>query len=239
MRKKSIVALAGMLVMVFTLYGCWGGKTVTRNIRVIAKAEVGGKMVEGSAVMGLRWQAGSNGRMYKKSNVDAVILKLDGRGTVYVTHSYLTDDGESNRGYWPIQVLRSFGIRGNGQKSDFPKLRSLKGRHPVKPLVGSPKTLPVMVSFSDEAKRETMIEVKPVDFPRVFGSDVRFVGLWFEFTDDPETGLMAGRLPVMLKANESYRKKFPIKDRNGNLIPSREWALPQKIGKYSFFERNF
>ncbi len=240
MRKKLIVALAGMLVMAFTLYSCWGGNTVTRNIRVIVQAEVDGKIVEGSAVMGLRWQAGGNGRMYVKQNIEAVTLKLDGRGTVYVTHSYISHDGGSNRGYWAGLVLKTLGMKGNGRLSDFPKLRSAQGRYPVKPLIGNPKTLPVMVSFKDETKRETMFEVRPSDFPKMFDSDVRFLGLWFEFTEDGSTDSgLRNRLPVMWKANPSYHETFPIRKANGDLIAGRDMALPQKIGKYSFFERNF
>ncbi|MCP4083117.1 MAG: hypothetical protein GY743_23090, partial [Planctomycetaceae bacterium] len=211
MRKKAIVALAGMLVMVFTLYGCWGGKTVTRNIRVIAKAEVGGKMVEGSAVMGLRWQAGDRGRMYISTNTEAVILDLDGRGTVYVLNVYMSPNGSPNIGYWQHQVLGTFGMKGNGKLEDFPRLRSAQGRYPVEPLVSIPPQLPLMVAFRDETKRETMFEVKPGDFAGVFGSDVRFAGLWFEFTDDsPTDSGLRNRLSVMWKANPGFRETFPL-----------------------------
>ncbi len=222
------------------LSGCFFPDSVTRNIRVIAQAEVDGKIVEGSAVMGLRWQAGDKGRMYIKTNTEAVILDLDGRGTVYVLNAAIGSNGLSNLGYWPYLVIRTFGMQGNGQLKDFPKLRSLEGRHPVKPIIGNPRTLPLMVTFKDETKRETMFEVKPGDFPRIFGSNVRFVGLWFEFTDDPVTESIAKRLPLMMgKANPSYRETFPLRDKNGKLIPARNKAFPQKLGKTAFIKRAY
>ena len=190
----GLVLAASLLV----LQGCsLFPESVTRYIRVIAQVEVGGKIVEGSTVMGLRWKAGDNGRMYIERSTEAVIVDLGGRGTVYVLDAYMTSNGLSNGGYWPKLLLRTFDIPGQGTLKDFPVLRSAKGRHQVRPIFGRPKTLPLMVSFRDESKRETMFEVKPEDFPKVLGSDVRFIGLWFEFTDRPVTVAIAKRLPVM------------------------------------------
>lgn len=238
--KKIIIFkaffLAGLTLLVS---GCFSPESVTRNIRVIAQAEVDGEIVEGSAVMGLRWEAGSNGRMYNKNNVEAVILELGKGKTVYITHSYISLDGTSNSGYWMPLVLKTFGMSGNGKLSDLPKLSSLEGRYPVKPLVGSRKKLPVMVSFSDEKKRETMFQVEPHEFSKVFGDNVRFLGLWFEFTEDLETELIIERLPVMFEVNESYHKAFPKRDKNGNLIPTRDAPLPRKLGKISFYQRSY
>ena len=239
MNIKLIAGVVAILVAGVAVYSWWSPNTVTRNIRVIAKAEVDGKIVEGSAVMGLRWQAGDKGRMYIKTNTEAVILDLDGRGTVYVLNVYMSPNGLSNIGYWQHQVLGTFGMKGNGQLTDFTKLKSVQGRYQVKPLVGSPPQLPLMVAFKDETKRETMFEVKPRDFSKVFGSDVRFAGLWFEFTDDPETDSIVGRLPVMTKVNKSFMAAFPSRDANGNLIPAAKWAFPEKLGKTAFFKRAY
>ncbi|MCP4082995.1 MAG: hypothetical protein GY743_22445 [Planctomycetaceae bacterium] len=240
MRKKSIAALAGMLVMVFALYGCWGGKTVTRNIRVIVQAEVDGKIVEGSAIMGLRWQAGGNGRMYVKQNIEAVTLDLNDRSTVYVVSARIGSDNRSHTGYWPSLILRTFDLKGQGRLKDFPTLRSLQGRYPVKPVVGSPKSLPLIISFKDEAKRETMFEVKPDDFPKYFGSDVRYVGMWFEFTEDsPTDSGLRNRLSVMWKANPGFRETFPLRNANGDLIPGVDRAFQEKVGKTAFYKKEF
>ncbi|MCP4074470.1 MAG: hypothetical protein GY742_22530, partial [Hyphomicrobiales bacterium] len=193
-----------------------------------------------SAVMGLRWQASDRGRMYISTNTEAVILDLDGRGTVYVLNARMGNNNRAYISYWPYLILRTFGMKGNGKLKDFPRLRSAQGRYPVEPLVGGPPQLPLMVAFRDETKRETMFEIKPGDFAGVFGSDVRFAGLWFEFTDDPVTNAIIERLPLMMgKVNPSYRKAFPLRDRNGKLIPAVDHAFPQKLGKPAFFRRDY
>lgn len=236
---KTITGFMAMALIAVGLSGCFFPESVTRNIRVIAQAEVDGKIVEGSAVMGLRWQAGDNGRMYIKTNTDAVILDLDDRGAVYILDGYMTDNNLSNFGYWPLLVMRTFGIKANGSLEDFPTLRSAQGRYPVKPLIGRPKTLPLMITFKDEAKLETMFEVKPEDFSKVLGSGVRFAGLWFEFTNDPVTEVIGHRLPIVVKPNDSYWTAFPKKDDQGNCIPSAKKAFPYKIGKSGFMHRGF
>jgi len=72
-RSALALALGGTAAL---LSGCWSPDLVTRNIRVIVQAEVAGKVVEGSTVMSLRWQAGDNTRMYIASNAEAVVLEL-------------------------------------------------------------------------------------------------------------------------------------------------------------------
>ena len=166
-RFSRLVRMCLLMVAGVMLTGCFFPETVTRNIRVIVQAKVDGKIVEGSSVMGLRWQAGDIGRMYIKQNIEAVTLELPSRGTVYVTHVFLSSDGRANLGYWAYQLMEMFGIKGNGQLKDFPTLRKASGRYPVEPLVGPLREMPVMVSFKDETKRETMFRVKPEDFPKV------------------------------------------------------------------------
>ncbi len=240
-RITTIIAgFVALAMMAVGLSGCFSNKSVTRNIRVIAQAEVNGKIVEGSAVMGLRWQSGDKGRMYIRTNTEAVILDLGSRGTVYVLNATIGSNGLSNSSYWPYLVNRTLGMRGNGRLKDFPKLRSAQGRYPVKLHKGKVNQLPLMVTFKDESKRETIFEVKPEKFSRVFGSGVRFVGLWFEFTDDPVTDAMVGRLPVvMVKVNPSFGGRFPIRDKYGKLISAVNKAFPQKIGKPAFFKRAY
>ncbi len=232
-----------MLCAVLALAGCSSSEnTVTRNIRVIAQAEVNGKIVEGSAVMGTRWTSDGkkHGRMYIKTNAEAVALELPNLGTVYIINAYMTDNRRTNGNYWAFQILDSFGMKANGKLGDFPKLRALEGRYPVRPIGGNAKLLPLMVAFRDEAKRETLFEVKPADFPRLFGSNVRFKGMWFEFTDDaPTDSGFRDRLPVMWKANPSYRETFPLRDASGKLIPGVDKGFPQKVAPGDFYRRGY
>lgn len=222
----------------FALVGCISPKSVTRNIRVIAQAEVAGKVVEGSAVMSLRWKAGDGTKMYNSSNAEAVVLDLDGRGTVYVLNAWGQVNGSINIGYWHSLVRKTFGIKGNGKLSDFPKIEALQGRYAVRPIVGDGR-LPIMASFTDEAKFETAFEVKPDDFPTLFGEDVRFLGMWFELTDDPETSIIPERLPIAVKLNASFWDAFPKRGADGKLISGKDYAFPQKMGPTPFFYRGF
>lgn len=238
--RRRILATTISILAALTLSSCWFEReTVTRNIRVIIQAKVAGKIVEGSAVMGIRWVPGDYGRMYIRSNIEAVILDLPEYGTVYLLDAFMSDNGQSNGGYWALQLLRSFGIEGNGRLEDFPKLRTLTGRHPVKPIVGRPPTLPVIVSFRDESKLETMFEVRPGDFQEHFGSDVRYHGMWFEFTDDMPTNFLPARLPVALKPNESFYSAFSKTDSEGNLLPSKDYAFSQKLSGTIFYRKGY
>lgn len=242
MKMRWFFGLIGALVTVI-LSGCSFDDTVVRNIRIIVQAEVDGEIVEGSAVMGIRWKSGRAGAMHVRTNTEAVILELKNRGTVYVTDVYMSPNGTTNRSYWPLLIVKYFGLdtrHAYSTEEELPKIRSLEGRYPVKPLVGPLREMPVMVSFRDEAKRETMFRVKPGDFSRVFGSGVHYVGMWFEFTDDePTDSGLRKRLPILWNANPSYRKTFPLRKANGDLFAGVEKALPQKIGNTSFFQRRY
>ncbi len=239
--RRRILATSIAILAALTLSSCWFEReTVTRNIRVIIQAEVAGKIVEGSAVMGIRWVPGDNGRMYIRSNIEAVILNLPERGTVYVLNAWIGSDGRQSGGYWPAQVKETFGVKANGHLRDFPMLRELKGKYQVMAHPGGPSNLPVMVSFRDEARRETMFHVKPEDFSTVFGNDVRFLGMWFEFTNEEPTTAIVGRLPIMMgRANSSYREFFPLRGDDGNLISFANKAFPQRFGKSVFYFRGY
>lgn len=227
------------LVLFLLLAGCFSPDSVTRNIRVTAQAEVDGNIVEGSAVMGVRWQAGSNGRVYRSSNIEAVTLELKGIATVYVTQSYLSNDGTTNRGYWTSYIPNALGINRSVREEDFELLKKASGKYRVLASKSKTNLLPLMVAFKDEKKRETMFRVEASKFPELFGRNVKFLGLWFEFTDVDETKLIRNRLPVMFEPNETFKGSFPHRDADGKLIPGRKKALPQKIGTTAFFEKDF
>lgn len=240
MPGRRVVLVSGVVGMSVLLSGCWlFPETVTRQIRVVAQAEIAGTVVEGSAVIGMRWVPGDQGRMYIKSNVDSIVLDLPGRGTVYVLNAWMAPPGMVNGGYWPLHVLRHFGMQANGHRDDFPTLRKLRGRYQVDPFEEGLKGLPVMVAFTDETRRETMFHVHPNRFADHFGADVRFVSLWFEFTQDEPTDILPQRLPVAIVPNESFYSAFPLRDANGDLIPLRDYAFPQKFPKSVFYDREY
>jgi len=239
--KLKFVFLAALALL---LSGCFADDSVTRNIRVIAQAEVDGKTVEGSAVMSLRWVSDGKegGWMQPKSNTEPVILELNDKHTIYVLDAYLgVKRGGPNISYWTTYVASALGFNLTVRLSNFPTIKNASGRYPVDASISKTKTMPVMVSFADETKRETMFHVTHENFSQKFGSNAKFIGLWFEFTDDPITEMIEQRLPLMFqrKVNESYREKYPLKDKNGNLIPRSERKFPQFFGETAFKKKSF
>ena len=232
-----------LLIVCFAVVACSEAEpeSVTRNIRVIAQAEVDGKIVEGSAVMALRWEPCCNGGMQPKSNTEAVILKLDEHRYVYVLDADIgINSNISNISYWTTYVPSVLGIKRTVRLSDFPLIQNASGRYPVAAENSWTKTMPVMASFSDESKRETMFRVTPENFSQQFGLNTKFVGLWFEFTDEPAGELIEAKLPIMFeKMNESFRKKYPLKDTSGKWIPNDQYEFPQMFGKTAFKQKEF
>lgn len=232
-----------ILLVIFALTSCSENEPdqVTRNIRVIVQAEVDGKIVEGSAVMGLRWEPCCNGGMRPKHNTEAVILELSSDQTVYVLDAYLGfKRSGSNISYWTTYVASALGLNLTIELSDFSKIRNASGKYPVLASISNTKTLPVMVSFGDEAKRETMFQVTPENFPKIFGLNTKFIGISFEFTDEPVTELIEAKLPVMFRnVSEGFRQRYPLKDENGKWIPNDRYQFPQKFGKTAFKQKKF
>jgi len=240
--SRRPVLLGGFVALALSLASCKDEtpKSVTRNIRVSAQAEVAGKLVEGASVMSIRWRPGPQGAMHIDSNTEAVALDLDGRGVVFVLDGWLPRDDRLNGAYWPYYLLRAIGAKsGQGTVEELPMIRGASGRYEVSARISRTNTLPIMVSFTDETKRETMFEVRPEGFGKVFGPDVRFLGIWMEFTDDPATETIQQRLPVMWHLNESYKQAYRLYGEDGKLIAGKNMALPQQAGQDFFFRRGF
>ena len=227
MNRRHVLPLLAMLP---ALAGC-GSETVTKRIRIIAKAEVDGKPVEGSTVMELTWRA-SGGRMYIQAYGEALILELDGRGTVYILPVALAPDGQF-AGSWSGAVRRALGIEGQGQVEDFPTIEAAEGRYPVNGL-GAPNQPPLMVAFRDEARKDSIYQVLPETIESNFGPGVKFLGMEFEFTNDSVTEMLAKRLPMLTRAdtNNEFSRDPPGHIRSITIVP-----LPYKINENAFFKR--
>ena len=229
MNRRHILTLLALLP---ALAACGNVETVTRRIRIIAKAEVDGTPVEGSTVMEITWRA-SGGRMYIDTYGEALILELDGRGTVYVMPMSLDDQGRLTSGYWPYVLLRAIGIPGQGARKDLATIGAAQGRFEVHG-IGNSRLLPLMVSFGDEMRKDSIFQVKPNDFAAHFGAGVRFTGFEFSFADDPVTDFLAKRLPMLVKSDPN--NVFP-RDPAGKLRPTSELPLAYKMSERHFILR--
>jgi hypothetical protein len=217
------------------LAGCWGDERVVKRIKVIAKAEVDGKVVEGSSVAEVKWRPRGDGGMDADEQGEAVVLELAGKGTVYVLSMVMTDDGSGTGSIWTFQVPRAVGITGGVHKEDLVKCKELQGRFQFNP--GTKGTvLPVMVAFKDESDFRSVYRVLPEDFSKHFGAGVKFLGVEFEVTDEPVTEVLAKRLPILLKPFPKQRSDALHKP-DGRLKPSREWPFEYRIGAKTFFSK--
>ena len=174
MNRRHVLALLPALA------GCGSSETVTRRIRIIAKAEVDGKEVEGSTVMELTWRAGG-GRMYHEPYGEALVPELNGRGTVYILPTFINpDDGQFGIGYWFGAVNQTLGIEGNGQIGDLPVIEAANGKYPVSG-IGKKRFMPLMVSFRDEIRKDSIFQVFPDSFENTFGQGVKLTSITVAF----------------------------------------------------------
>jgi hypothetical protein len=218
------------------LAGCWGDGTVVKRIKVIAKAEVDGKIVEGSSVTELKWRPRGDGGMDSDGVGEAVVLELSGKGTVFVLPMVLFDDGWDTFAIWSGQVQNAAGIKGGVHKEDLEKISALQGQFSFFPMVKGASN-PVIVAFKNESEFRSVYRVLPEDFSKHFGAGVRFVGVKFEVTDDPVTdGVLAKRLPMLLRRAKGATDE-EITDSNGNRLSYKDKPFRFKIGTIDFFDK--
>jgi hypothetical protein len=212
------------------LAGCWDDGRVVKRIKVIAKAEVDGKPVEGSSVAELQWRPRGDGGMDADEQGEAVVLELAGKGTVYVLSMTLRDDGLNNTHVWPTQVTRAVGIDGGTHKEDLQRIKGLQGQRPFIPGEKG-QLLPVMVAFKDETDFRSVYRVLPKEFSKHFGAGVKFLGVEFEVTDEPVTQVLAKRLPVLLEKDRAVADPEIMKK------AFVDWPFNYKVGQNTFFSK--
>jgi hypothetical protein len=213
------------------LAGCWGDGRVVKRIKVIAKAEVDGKPVEGSSVVELQWRPRGDGGMDSDGQGEAVILELPGHGTLYVLEFIVAQDGRSTSGFWNSQVQEAAGISGGVNKADLPKIAALQGRFPFLDVGEGESLLPVIVAFKDETDFRSVYRVSPEEFSKHFGAGVKFLGVEFEVTDEPVTEVLAKRLPVLLEKDRAVADPEIMKK------AFVDWPFNYKVGQNTFFSK--
>jgi hypothetical protein len=229
--RRTFLKTGLFTVAALPLAGCWGDGSVTRRVKIIATAEVDGKQVQGSTVMELKWKP-SGGRMYQYEKGEALILELAGRGTVYVIPGAHYKDGDISSGIFTAIVNQAVGLRwSTAQKSEMPLVEAAHGHFVIKPY-GEEGAQLLMVAFKDERRKDSIYEVKPNDFAVHFGAGVKFIGLEFEFTDEPITDALKKRLPMLVERN--LDNVFP-RDPDGQTTAYRTRPFPKKMSENMFF----
>jgi len=211
--------------------------TATIRYRVIVTVEVDGRLVEGTSVMEMSYTRferrsllGMGGSATLKG--EAVVLDLNGRGTLFVLPVQQDWTGSLSEVYQGC-VLASFGVHssiGSLKPSDLRHLRAAKGRVPL--FIFTKKYgVPVFATFHDESNPSSIYEVDPDHLEDAFGSGVRLKRIDLEVTDAPLTHVLAQRLPWL-------KNPLAIKwdrDPPGHLRPERDRPLGFKITDAQFF----
>jgi hypothetical protein len=228
MNRRDFINTLTTMAAALPLAGCFGYDHVVKRIKIIAKAEVDGKPVEGTTVMEITWRPRGDGGMNVDHLGEALVLELAGRGTVFMLPAVYLKSGMVTSGIWDNQMAQLLGIKGSVSKGQLHAISDLKGRYSFKPLRDG-TTTPVMVAFKDETKFRSFYHVEPEKFSEYFGAGVKFVGVEFEITDEPVTKVLTKRLPVLLE-----KDRDPV---DPALRKVRYVDLPfnQKIGQNSFF----
>jgi hypothetical protein len=202
------------------LAGCWGDGSVTRHVKIIATAEVDGKQVQGSTVMELKWRPAGD-RMYQSDKGEALILELPGKGTVYVIDGVHEKSGNIGLGFMTTIVNQAVGVKwATARRSELHLIEAAKGRFVINPY-SEDKYILLMVAFKDEDRKDSIYEVKPESFASHFGAGVKFMGLEFEFTDEPITDELKRRLPMIGRATpgSDFPADLPGKGRAYRTLP--------------------
>jgi hypothetical protein len=232
MNRRNLMQFTSLASAAMFLAGCWGDGSVTRHVKIIATAEVDGKQVQGSTVMELKWRPDGY-RMYQSEKGEALILELAGKGTVYILSHRLSPNGSITDGLIGMLVNQAAGMRWpqNAQKEELDLIEKINGRFKMEPF-REDRAFPLFVAFKDEKRKDSIYQVNPEDFAKDFGAGVKFIGLEFEFTDEPITNDLVKRLPILRQADPN--NEFP-RDPDGQITRYSTRPFPKKMSENMFF----
>lgn len=179
-----------VFILVFLLSGC-GGETATVRYKLIAKANIGGEIIESYAVNELTMSISSlslSGNAASASlTAEATILDMGERGSVYILQ---------NVNNHPSAILIAYDIAGSPGSLNEERIRKMQlvqtqGREAWPRKLITPK----MVAFKDENDPATIFEVTRKNFSQHFGADAKFIGLYIEPTNEAVSNEIPKNLP--------------------------------------------
>lgn len=233
MNRRQILPMLGLSLV---LSSCVSEQATVRY-RVIATVEVDGKRVEGSSVMEITYKrvTGSLTGMGGATTLygEALILELNGMGTVYVLPTWLQWTGSLTQAY-ESGILTTLGIEnsiGGLEDGDFQRLKTATGRMPYKMGAKPNSTFPLFVAFRDEKVPRTIYEVDPNNMGSQFPG-ARFISLDIEITDAPITNALKQSLPWLVSP---YDKIDFDRDKPGHVRADRDKPVGYKLVYEHFF----
>ncbi len=244
MRVGLIVGLLALVAFV-VFRGCFGGGTVSWNQRLTLVIETPQGEVRGSAVTSVT-DTDSRGALVLPE-ARGVRTKVTGEAVVVEVapgrflFALLSGSGEEKRDatHWvyPAYQLSEAGSYGGAMM----KLRAQRHDTPV-PL--PPEGWPMLVTFDDITKPDTVREVDPGNLAAVFGEGVRLQAVTLEITREAVTeGRVEGVLGWWPQMREGPRNampslKLPNQSPRGwdHLDPLQFWSLDRVLEINGRFE---
>jgi hypothetical protein len=181
---KKVLVLAAIAAVTFLAFrGCFGGRTISWNQRLTLVIETPEGEVRGSAVTGVT-ETDSSGALVlpeargvrSKVTGEAVVVEVAPGRYLFALLSG-SDEQYRDASHWvyPAYDLSAAGSYGAAML----KVQSQRYDTPV-PL--PPEGWPMLVTFDDVTKPETVREVDPNDLAAVFGEGVRLKAVTLEIT---------------------------------------------------------
>jgi len=176
--------------MLLILSGC-GGESATLRYKLIARANVGGEIIEAYAVNQLTVSTTpyslSGNAASSDLTAEATILDMGERGSMFILQNV------NNHPSAIVEAYDIAGSMGSLRKEGIEKFRTIQGQGRV----SWPDRLikPRMMAFRDESDPASIFEVTRENFSDHFGTDAKLIALYIEPTTEPISNVIPTRLP--------------------------------------------
>ncbi|MES2913660.1 MAG: hypothetical protein V4753_00965 [Pseudomonadota bacterium] len=194
--KKVLVIAAIIAVAFLALRGCFGGRTISWNQRLTLVIETPQGEVRGSAVTRVTKTETSGSLVLpeargvrSKVTGEAVVVEVAPGKFLFALLSG-TNEEKRDATHWvyPAYQLSEAGSYGGA-------MMKLQSKPYDTPVLVPPEGWPMLVTFDDIAKPETVRRVNPEDLAAVFGEGVRLKAVTLKITDESVT---EGRVEAVL-----------------------------------------
>ncbi len=231
---KKVLVIAAILAVAFLAFrGCFGGWTTRWNQRLTLVIETPQGEVRGSAVTRVEeWTTkdllAPGTAMRRTVTGEAVAVEvLPGRWLF----ALLQGDGATGADSWAYRAYDLGAVVGSdGYPSHSLSLGKLRAQPLDVPVPLPADGLPLLVTFDDIAKPETVRRVDPNDLAAVFGEGVRLEAVTLEITREAVT---VGRVEGLLGWMPDYQERPIIP-----IVDPMDFTLPAKLRVGDFIIRS-